>query len=284
MNIPLTPLRFLERARHLFRDKVAVIGRDRRWTYKEYAERSYCLANFLKESGLTPGGRVAFLAYNSHELLEAYYGVLLAGGILLPLNIRLRSSDFRYILNDAGAEYLFVDRDFWDEIDTIRQDLQSVKTFVLLGSKPRTGRGGIDYEEIVAKHSSSFDLDILEVDENSVAELFYTSGTTGHPKGVMLTHRNLYLHALEVAIATGARESDIHLHTIPLFHVNGWGTPQFLTGVGGTHVLLHRFDPAEVLRLIEEAQVTTFSMVPTMAIALVNHPDAQQTDCSSLRL
>ena len=128
------------------------------------------------------------------------------------------------------------------------------------------------------------DRDIFGIDEEEVAELFYTSGTTALPKGVMLTHRNLYLHALEVSLALGIREEDTQLHTIPLFHVNGWGTPQFLTCLGGRHVLMKRFHPGDAYRLIQEHGVTFFFLVPTMAISLLNHSERDRYDTSSVRL
>ena len=110
------------------------------------------------------------------------------------------------------------------------------------------------------------------VDEHAAAELFYTSGSTGTPKGALLSHRGLYLHAIHSALTMGLTGDDVFLHTIPLFHVNGWGTPHFVTGLGGVHVMLPRFDAGEVLRLVEAHGVTRLFLVPAMARLVLDHP------------
>ncbi len=123
----------------------------------------------------------------------------------------------------------------------------------------------------------------MEVDEDSTAELFYTSGTSANPKGVMLSHRNIYLHALNTTIALQSAPDTVNLHTIPLFHANGWGSAHAVTLVGGKHVMIHQFVPAEVFRLIERERVHDCCLVPTMAAALVNFPEREKYDVSSLR-
>jgi fatty-acyl-CoA synthase len=123
----------------------------------------------------------------------------------------------------------------------------------------------------------------MDVDENAVAELFYTSGTSANPKGVMLTHRNIYLHALSVALAMKSTHDTVELHTIPLFHANGWGAAQLVTFLGGTHVMIHRFDPVQVFRLIERERVESCAVVPPMALALVHCPERGKFDLSSLQ-
>ncbi len=124
--------------------------------------------------------------------------------------------------------------------------------------------------------------DFMKVDEDSLAELFYTSGTSANPKGVMLTHRNIYLHAMSVALAFNMGVDSVELHTIPLFHANGWGVAHSLTLLGGTHVMIQRFETREVFRLIQQEKVQSCSLVPTMATALVNCPDRPKYDLSSL--
>ena len=285
MKVPLTPIRFLYRARDQFGSKRAIIEDEDSWTYSQFSDRCHRLASLLLSWGISTGARVAFLSYNSHALLEAYFGVLLAEAVLLPLNVRLTANDFRLILNDAEADILFLDPDFLPSIEEIRGDLRTVHRFVQLD--PGHQRDWIEphaYDELIQQQSPAPDKDVRPIDEDSTAELFYTSGTSGQPKGVMLTHRNLYLHALEVALMLGIRDDDVQLHTIPLFHVNGWGTPQFLTCVGGCHVLMRKFEPKTTFRLIEKHRVTLFCAVPTMALSLLDHAGKRDYDLSSMRL
>lgn len=285
MRVPLTPLRFLYRARDQFGSKAGIVDGERSWTYREFSRRCHRLAAILSSWRLPAGSRVAYLSYNQHPLLEAYYGVPLAGCILLPLNTRLRAGDFRHILNDAGARVLIFHPDFLSTVEKIRKDLHGVRHFLAL--EPGPPRDWIEpdsYDQLMETVENAPDRDITEIDEEDVAELFYTSGTTALPKGVMLSHRNLYLHALQVALALGIREADTQLHTIPLFHVNGWGTPQFLTCLGGRHVLMKRFHPGEAFRLIQAHGVTFFFLVPTMAVSLLNHSERDRFDTSSVRL
>jgi fatty-acyl-CoA synthase len=282
MNIPLTPLRFLRYAEQQYPRRTAVVCNENRYNYAEFADRARRLAGALVQKGVQPGDRVAFLCTNCHRLLEAYYGVLEAGAVLLPLNVRLSAAELGYILNDAGATTLFVERQFLPLVEAFRKDLKSVKTFVLLEGAP-AGSWLLpqNYEELLAA-ATPHRADVAAVDENSIAELFYTSGTSAHPKGVMLTHRNIYLHAMHVCMAFQIPNANVELHTIPLFHANGWGVPHFLTVLGGKHVMIQRFDPKEVFRLIEKEGARTCSLVPIMATALVNCPERKNYNLSSL--
>jgi len=266
VKVALTPLDLLARARRLFPDRVGVIDGEQRWTYAQFGQRADRLAHALRdELVVRPGDRVAWLCGNTHELLEAYFGVLLAGGILLPLNIRLAPAESRFVLDDAGATVLFRHPD--------QPDVgHAVRTIVL----------GDDYEAMLATQPDE-PFPLPDVDEDAAAELFYTSGSTGRPKGVVLTHRALYLHAIHSALTNGISGDDVVLHTIPLFHVNGWGTPHYLTGLGGVHVMLPRFDAGEVLRLIETEGVTRLFGVPAMVRSILDHPDVATRDLSSVR-
>lgn len=286
MHIPLTPIRFLDRATRLFAKNTAVVCENSRFTYAEFGERVERLANALVDLGVKPGHRVAYIGFNCHRLLECYYGILKMGAILLPLNIRLTTQDFEYILNDAEPEVVFVHPSLIPKLAPILSSVASVKRYYLLESMdahPEWVSG--DYDALLDATSaqprySSFN---FPFEENDTAELFYTSGTTGPPKGVMLTHRNLYIHALGLLASMPLWEKDIQLHLIPLFHVNGWGTPHYLTAKGGTHVMLKTFDPAKAVELIQREKVTKFYIVPTMMTMLLEFPNLSSFDVSSVR-
>jgi fatty-acyl-CoA synthase len=282
MIIPLTPLRFLRYSSQQFPGRTAVVCGDKRFTYAQFSDRTARQAGALRSLGIKSGERVAFLGANCHRLLEGYYGVVEAGGILLPLNIRLASQELAYILNDSEADVLFFEEQFIPLVESFRNHLNSVKHFIPLDFKPNQSWMALqNYEEMLAS-ATPYRADVTQIDENSVAELFYTSGTSANPKGVMLTHRNIYLHALNVAIAFGAKSDSVELHTIPLFHANGWGVAHSLTYVGGKHVMMRKFETTEVFRQIEREGVQSLSVVPAMATALVNCPERPKFNLKSL--
>ncbi|MGA9497579.1 MAG: long-chain-fatty-acid--CoA ligase [Terriglobales bacterium] len=287
MNLPLTPVRFLRYAEEQFPSKTAVVCQNLRFTYAQFGDRVWRLAGALRAAGVKPGDRIAFLSLNCHRLLEAYFGVLEAGCILLPLNIRLAAPELTYILNDSGATMLFLEQEFADLVDSFRGDLRTVRSFHQLDFHETVGTPQAPwlstetYEQMLASATPHRD-DLISFDENSVAEMFYTSGTSASPKGVMLTHRNIYLHALSIALYHHTRFEDVMLHTIPLFHANGWGAAHTITFVGGTHVMLPRFIPEEVFRLVERERVRALTLVPIMAAALVHSPARSKYDLSSV--
>ena len=193
---------------------------------------------------------MAFLGYNCHRLLECYYGVVKMGAVLMPLNIRLAPPDFEYIFGDAQPVVAFVHPDFAGKLTPIMDSLTSVKRFIMLepgDDAPPWAQGLYDDFLAAASPEPRWDSSNYPFAEDDMAELFYTSGTTGPPKGVMLTHRNLYLHAMGVMATLPIWETDVQLHLIALFHVNGWGTPHYVTAKGGTHVVQKIFDPKGVL-------------------------------------
>src|ERR1035437_6776329 len=218
MNIPLTPVRFLRYSEEQFPRKTAVVCQDLRFTYAEFGDRVGRLAGALRAAGVKAGDRVAFLSLNCHRLLKAYFGVLEAGCILLPLNYRLAAPELTSILNDSGATVLFLEQEFVGLVDSFRRNLRTVRSFHQLDGTPQAAwLSAQNYEQMLAS-ATPYRGELMAFDENSVAELFYTSGTSASPKGVMLTHRNVYLHEISIALNHHTRFEHVLLHTIPLFH------------------------------------------------------------------
>jgi fatty-acyl-CoA synthase len=272
---PLTPLSFLARSAYVYPDKAAVVYGDTRYTYRQFQQRVNRLATALQGIGVTTGDRVAFLCPNTPPMLEAHYGVPLAGGILVAINIRLSSPEIAYILNHSGARVLCVDSEFADLIHPIQDQLTHLETIVnIVDGAAGASLDGPQYEAFLASGSDVL-LDKPVDDENAPISINYTSGTTGNPKGVMYTHRSAYLNALGEALEMGVNHRSTYLWTLPMFHCNGWCFTWGVTAVGATHVCLRRVDPAEVFRLIEAEQISHFCGAPTVLIALTSHPRAK---------
>jgi fatty-acyl-CoA synthase len=276
----MSVLEFRDRAEMFFGDKVGIIDGDEEFTYRSFAARTHRLANALVELGVKAGDRVSFITFNTHHLLEAYYGVIEAGAVLNPINIRLAPHEIAYILDHAASKVVFYHLDFAALIEELAPRLASRPIFVVLEGEAG-GLADHEYEDLIA--SGSAEPRHPEIDENSLAELFYTSGTTGLPKGVAMTHRELYLHSLVAQIGLAFNGDDVVLHVVPLFHVNGWGTPHFLTMIGGQHVILRRFDPTALMTLVERHHVTRLLAVPTIFNAVLNSRERSRFDLSSLR-
>jgi len=280
MNIPLSPIRCLHRGVDLYGKKLGVVSGNCRCTYAEFGARCERLAAGLVAAGIRRGDRVAYLSFNNHQLLEGYYGVVLAHAVVMPLNVRLTPAELSAILNHAEARMLVFENDFAPLVEQLQRSCPHIEQFVTINEKIPLAHATC--EELLA-HSRGERIDILTIDENSIAELFYTSGSTGTPKGVMLSHRTLYLHALSVAGSFNHDDNAVELHTIPLFHANGWGRPQASTMMGLKQVMVRRFEPPSVFRLIQDEKATSMSLVPTMANALLNSPDLGTCDVSSLK-
>jgi fatty-acyl-CoA synthase len=238
------------------------------------AARVNRLASGLKGIGIEKGDRVACLLPNIPAILEAHFGVPLAGGILVAINTRLRCDEVQYILDHSGAKVLIVDTELAAAVAPVVDELKTVETIISVEDVP----GGVhlpgpDYEAFLASGCSD-PLDWPIADEDEVISIDYTSGTTGRPKGVMYTHRGAYLNALGELIETKMTSDSVYLWTLPAFHCNGWCYPWAVTAIGATHLCLRKFEPGEAWRLIREEGVTHFCGAPTILIALVNHAAA----------
>jgi len=257
----------------VFGHHTGIVSGSQSFTYAEFGERCQRLAAALSGLGVEPGDRVAYISFNNHQLMEGYYGVVQARAIVMPLNVRLSLQEMTGILNHAGARVVIYENDFAPIVAELKTSCGSVRDWISVEDS---------YEELLAA-ATPRRADIFSYDELSIAELFYTSGSTGTPKGVMLSHRTLYLHAVDIVSGFRDLENMVDLHTIPLFHANGWGRPQMSTMLGKKQVMVRRFEPSLVFRLIAEHAATHMCLVPTMANALLNHPELGQHDLSSLR-
>jgi fatty-acyl-CoA synthase len=279
MKLPLTPIRCLYRGVDLYADKVGIVSGESRHTYRQFGERCERLAAGLRSEGVQPGDRVAFLSFNNNQLLEGYYAAPLIRAIAMPLNVRLQPAELAAILNHAGPAVLVFENDFAPHVQALRAVCPAVRRWVAIdGACPQAD---LTFDELLSRGRIDRP-ELRSFVEDEIAELFYTSGSTGTPKGVMLSHRTLYLHALTVGGTFNHDDNAVELHTIPLFHANGWGRPQTAVMNGLKQVMVRRFDPAHVLRLIQEERATAMSLVPTMANALLNCPALGSFDTSSL--
>jgi fatty-acyl-CoA synthase len=259
-NEPLSPVSFLRRSATVFPDRIAVVDGPVRLTYRELWDRVRRQAGLLRELGVGAGDRVAVLAPNSRMLLEAHYGVSLAGGVLVAMNTRLTTGELSYITTHSGASVLLYDT-------SLAEVARALPVAV-----------AVDDAEYERRLPSAQPLETPVTDEYGLISLNYTSGTTGRPKGVMYHHRGAYLQALAMAYHARIEPTSVYLWTLPMFHCNGWAFTWAVTAGGGTHVCLPKVDPARIWQLLDEEGVTTLSAAPTVLIDLAAHPSAHRLD------
>jgi len=257
MIAPLTPLDFLERSAHVYRDSIAVVEGERRFTYAGFRDRVHRLAGALHALGIGPGDRVAVLAPNSAMALEAHFGPMRIGAILVMLNTRLKSAELAWILQHAGAKVLLVD-------PQLRHLVESAPVAHIVH----------DYEAFLRDAPAPPPLS--PVDENACICINYTSGTTGFPKGVMFTHRGAWVNAIGEIVEHGMTHRTIYLWTLPMFHCNGWCFTWAVTAAGGRHILMRQPDPREACRLIEAESVSHLCGAPVVVSSLAQHCEAQK--------
>jgi len=269
----LNPVDFLYRAAYVYPDKAAVIDGERRYSYRQLAERSWRLANALRSAGLAKGDRVATLLFNSAAMLEAHFGVPAAGGILVAVNHRLAGAEVSYILQHSGARYLLLDTGL-PEMHAALAEQAGMAGMTVIRCEG-TGGPADPYEEFLAGASPVRPASWLE-DEEETISINYTSGTTGRPKGVQYTYRGAYLNALNEVIVAGMSLDSVYLWTLPMFHCNGWCFPWAVTAAGARHVTMRAVDPQRVWELIDSEGVTHYNGAPTVQLMIINHPGAHR--------
>ncbi|MBV9827108.1 MAG: acyl-CoA synthetase [Alphaproteobacteria bacterium] len=269
----LTPLNYLARAAAIYPDKTAVIDGPRRFTYREFYARCRRFAGALRRRGIGRGDTVAVMAPNVPALLEAHYGVPMAGAVLNALNYRLDASSIAFILNHGGAKLLIADREFGatvrDALAQLGRDLPVVDIVDDAGAAPLSD---IEYEAFLGEGDPDTEWTPPDDEWNAIT-LNYTSGTTGNPKGVVYHHRGAFLNAMGNAITFGLDRHAVYLWTLPMFHCNGWTYTWGVTAVAGTHVCLRRVDPALIFPAIAEHRVTHLCGAPIVLNLLVHAPD-----------
>ena len=257
MYYPLTVRDFIDRAETVYPDRVAVVDEPDQpapslgtITYRELAELARAQAARFDQLGVPAGGRVAVVSQNSTRLLTSFFGVSGWGRILVPINFRLSLAEIEYIVGHSGAQVVYADPELKDKLDALDVEHKFVlgddDAMFLRDTEPR---------------------EWAEPGEGATATINYTSGTTARPKGVQLTHRNLWLNATVFGLHAGVNDRDVYLHTLPMFHANGWGMPYVTTGLGVEHVVLRKVDGAEILRRIDEHGVTLMCAAPAVVSA-----------------
>ena len=288
-NYQLTIGKLLSTAEFIAPDQ-EIVYRDRmRFTYRELIRRINRLADGLSSLGVKQGDTVSVFDYDSHRYLECYFAVPMMGATLHTMNWRLSPEQIEYTMNHAEADVVLINTDFLPLLESIRDKLTTIKKIVVLSDTDETPQTTLridaEYEEMLQAASPAFDFP--ELDENTKATTFYTTGTTGLPKGVFFTHKQLVIHTLSVCVQVGCFDSpvrfsstDVYMPITPMFHVHAWGFPFFATMMGVKQVYPGKYEPEMLLKLILNERVTYSHCVPTILQMLVNSPVAKKIDVS----
>jgi len=264
-----------------------------RYTYKTFYERLCRLANGLSRFGVKAGQTVAVMDWDSHRYLESYFAIPMMGAILQTINMRLSTEQVLYTVNHTKADVLLVNREFFPLLAAIASRLENVRHFILIDDKIQNEKEPVnfacEYEQMLAESPTVYDFP--DFDENALATTFFTTGTTGLPKGVYFSHRQLVLHTLAVATMMGSSYAQGHLHRedvympmTPMFHVHAWGFPYVATMLGMRQVYPGRYLPESLLKLIQNEKVTFSHCVPSVLQMLFNHPGSEEADLSKWKI
>ena len=262
-----------------FPDKTALVFKDIRLSYLELNRRVNRLANALLGIGVEPGDRVAVLADNCSQYVEVYFATSKGGMVVVPINNSLDAEGMTYIVSDSGANTIVFGENYVDTINSLRPGLKTVRNYIAIGEAP----GAENYDKLLSSYPD--DEPEVAIDEDDTAWLLYTSGTTGPPKGVMLNHNSQVVDSANTLLTCfPINRSDIHLVILPLFHIGSLWHMRCHFYMGNTTVLMDARDPKLILEAIEREKVTTLCFVPPMIVPIVNHPDIDKYDVSSMRI
>jgi len=269
----------LHRAQLLYANRPAVFNGDLTLDYRTFADRIARLAGALRAMGVGRDDKVAILSLNSHRYLETIYATMWADGVIVPLNIRLAPPELIHQLNEAEARVLVVDDTFSMMLPAFEGKLHTVRHIIFSSDTPAP-EGLIDYEKLVAEAKPIPD---ARRGGDAVAGIFYTGGTTGRAKGVMLTHDNLMANAQNTLMVNPSRGNDVYFHSAPMFHLADLSGTFAVTMVGAAHAFIPFFEPTAVLEAIQRHRCTLILMIPTMLNMVLNHPKFADYDLSSVR-
>lgn len=268
-------------ANRTFPNKTAIIDGEDTFTYREFTSRTAKLKAALQNMGIQKGDRIGILMLNNFRYLEIMYAATSFGAIVVPINVRLTAPEVSFILNDANVETLFIHQEFIPMVKEIKENVNSLKRIVLAEASTQD-RDYILYESLIHEQSANT-LTIEHVNEEDVAGLFYTGGTTGRSKGVMLTHKNLVNNAFHAALNLKYHEKEIYLHAAPMFHLADQASTFAITLVGGTHAHIRTFSPEKVLYAIETHKITAVLLVPTMINMVIHSPQFNRYNVKNLQ-
>jgi acyl-CoA synthetase (AMP-forming)/AMP-acid ligase II len=270
---------FLNIATAICPDKTAIVFEDKRYTFSQLNERVNRLANGLLKLGIKKGDRVAFLQVNCNQCVETYFAVAKTGAIYLPLNFRAKGNELSYMLNTAEAAALIAGERYIPLIDSIRPELKSVQHIISIEKKHD---GMLYYEDLIS--SSPDDEVVTEIDDDDITILMYTAGTTGFPKGVMLSHNSFAIYVMENVTPADPDAKESNILTVPLYHVAGIQAMMAAIYGGRTLVMERQFEAGEWMELVEREKANRAMMVPTMLKQLLDNPDFSKHDLSSLKV
>lgn len=271
-------------------DQEIVYANRSKYTYKDLVERIHRLANALTDAGVKPGDTVAVMDWDTPRYLECFFAIPMIGAILHTVNVRLSPEQIVYTMNHAEDDVVLVHDDFIPIIEGVKDEIKTVKTWIQVTDEASAKATSIDtlgeYEELLAKADNQFDFP--DFDENSVATTFYTTGTTGNPKGVYFSHRQLVLHTLAMTGSISAydempllRSSSVYMPVTPMFHVHAWGVPYAATMLGVKQVYPGRYEPELLVDLIKTHRVTMSHCVPTVMQMMMATESIKTADLSN---
>ena len=271
MKVPFSTADFLDRAELCYRDRIGVVDEPGAYqdgglgslTYGALADRVRAMAAGLDELGVERGDRVAIVSQNSARMLESFFGVCSYGRVLVPINFRLAPTEVEYIVEHSGATVLLLDPELDDTLGSV-----TTKHRFLLGTESDAALLRPDVTPRPWEERS----------EDATATINYTSGTTARPKGVQITHRNIWVNAVTFALHAGVTDRDVYLHTLPMFHANGWGMPFAMTGMGVPQVVIRKIDGADILRRVEKYSVTVMCAAPAVVASILEAAQSWQGD------